>query len=92
MGQAYEVFPEDVGAPETACGRRGDTVTWERGAEAPGRGHGGPAWLLTGSPCLVPGCAQSTLFGLKGPETDLETAVSQFSKSPTWMSEREAKG
>lgn len=59
---------------------------------SPGGGRGAWRWLLTGSPCLAPGCVQSTLFGLKGPETDLETAVSQFSKSPTWMSEREAKG
>ena len=70
-------------------------VTPSRGTEGqkpPVEGAGARRWLLTGSLCLAPGCVQSTLFGLKGPETDLETVVSQFSKSPTWMSEREAKG
>ena len=46
------------------------------GQKPPAEGMGARRWLLTGSPCLVPGCAQSTLFGLKGPETDLETSVS----------------
>lgn len=87
-----EVFPEEVGAPRTTCGRRGTLSRRERGAEAPGGGRGGLALVLTGSACLAPGCVQSTLIVLKGSETDLEAAVSQFSKSPTWMSEREAKG
>lgn len=87
-----EVFPEEVGAPPNYLWKEGTLARRERGAEAPGRGRGGPALVLTGSPCLAPGCVQSTLIGLKGSETDLETAVSQFSKSPTWMSEREAKG